>query len=107
MGLLQEWRGFASFAVEYLGMPENAMPLYEKSKVYSKKAVKICHIIMKTGNMGHNINQSYRLKYPKLRVKFITFGRRLKEFAGLASIFPSNSPRFFFTYVFGKTDTIL
>lgn len=31
MGALGEWRAFAALAVEYLGMPVEAMPLYSPS----------------------------------------------------------------------------
>ena len=37
-GLMSEWKAFASLAVDYLGMPSEAMPLYSKNKKWSKKA---------------------------------------------------------------------
>lgn len=43
--LLPEWRAFAAIAVLYLGMPENAMPLFSTEKVWKKKAEKILYII--------------------------------------------------------------
>ena len=33
MGLMQEWKAFASYAVDFLGMPVEAMPLYDDSSV--------------------------------------------------------------------------
>lgn len=102
MGLMKEWKAFAYFAVEYLGMPERMMPLYEKTTTYSRKADLICQIILQTGNMGQNKNNSYRAKYPRLLSYFITFFRRLGEFARLTRIFPNNAPMFFLNYVFHR-----
>ncbi len=40
-GLMSEWNAFAALAVEHLGMPIEAMPLYDSGKKWSKKAEKI------------------------------------------------------------------
>ncbi len=48
-GLMSEWRAFAAVAVNYLGMPIEAMPLYDTSKKWSKKADKILAFILKGG----------------------------------------------------------
>lgn len=40
-GLMTEWKAFAALAVEYLGMPADAMTLYHKSKRWRRKADKI------------------------------------------------------------------
>lgn len=103
MGLMPEWKGFAAFAVEYLGMPVEAMPLYSSAPKYQRKANRICRLVLDTGNMGHNIDQSYRSKYPGLLAKTITFFRRLGEFARLTVIFPENAVGFWGTYVFRRT----
>ena len=99
MDLMPEWKGFASFAVNYLGMPDDAMPLYMDTPRYRRKADRICRLILRTGNMGHNIDQSYRTKYPALVAKAITFFRRLGEFAHLVLIFPENVAGFWARYV--------
>ena len=49
VGLISEWRAFAAVAVNYLGMPIEAMPLYEASKKWSKKADRILAFILKGG----------------------------------------------------------
>lgn len=103
MGLMPEWKGFAALAVEYLGMPVDAMPLYSEAPKYRRKADRICRLVLQTGNMGHNIDQSYRSKYPGLVAKVITFFRRLGGFARLMVIFPENEVAFFATYVFRRT----
>ena len=48
-GLMSEWRAFAAVAVNCLGMPIEAMPLYEASKKWSKKADRILAFILKGG----------------------------------------------------------
>ena len=99
MGLMPEWKGFAALAVGYLGMPADAMPLYSDAPKYRRKADRICRLVLQTGNMGHNIDQSYRTKYPGLVAKAITFFRRMGEFARLTVIFPENAVGFWARYV--------
>lgn len=106
MGLLSEWKAFGAMAVEHLGMPEEAMPLYERSKRYSRKANRICQLVMETGNLGHNKDQSYRTKYPKRIANVITFFRRFGEFARIATIFPIDSPKFFVTYTIDRIKAV-
>lgn len=106
MGLMQEWKAFASFSVDYLGMPVEAMPLYSSDARYSRKAKKICRVIIETGNFGHNKDESYRLRYPRIVEKTITFFRRFGEFVRIATIFPGNTPKFFLTYVFRRVKAL-
>ena len=40
-GLMSEWKAFGVFAVEYLGMPKEAMPFYSDSPKWSIKAKRI------------------------------------------------------------------
>lgn len=102
-GLMSEWIAFAALAVEYLGMPVEAMPLYSDSRCYRKKAERIKEMILKAGNFGHSINdESYREKYSGMVANIITFFRRLKEFARLSLLFPKNGPKFFVNYVLAK-----
>ena len=107
MGLNEEWKAFAVFAVEYLGMPVEAMPLYEKSEKYRRKARKICDLVIEIGNFGHNKDESYRAKAGRVKSFFITFWRRLKEFVRLATIFPQHAPRFFVNYVITRIKVVL
>lgn len=48
---MAEWNAFAALAVDYLGMPVEAMPLYENGKKLSKKANRIVHFIL-NGSQG-------------------------------------------------------
>ena len=126
MGIVSEWQAFGAFAVEYLGLPFTVYRLLlleddvnlndnENQNVNLKpetwnlkpslrrKARRICRVVLEAGNFGHNKDNSYRSKYPKLVEKSITFFRRLGEYARLFAIFPADTPRFFVTYVGRRT----
>lgn len=100
MGLISEWKAFASLAVDSLGMPEDAMPFYDKR--YRRRGEKVLSHVLKRGNQGHNNNQRYRSKLSKPMADAITFFRRIGDFAKFTFIFPIDSPKFFITYVFSK-----
>ena len=95
MGLMSEWKAFGAFAVEYLGIPKEVMPLYSSDKRWKLKAEKICAFILKVGNMGHNRDMSYFEKYPYLVRKVCSLGRRSGNLIRHARIFPMDSLRFF------------
>jgi len=95
MGLITEWRAFGTFAVEYLGMPSSAMPLYSSDKKWKRKAAKICSFIIEVGNFGHNRDMSYYEDKPYLLRKAISFGRRTKDICSHAKIFPIDSLKFY------------
>ena len=94
MGLTSEWKAFGALAVDYLGMPAEAMPLYDASAGWSRKARRICAFILKVGNFGKNRDLSYYRKYPYLVRKTISLGQRLGDLARHALIFPLDSFRF-------------
>lgn len=54
MGLMSEWRAFAAYTVDYLGMPVDAMPLYSSEKKWLKKAKRINDFVLEVGNFGRN-----------------------------------------------------
>ena len=99
-GLMSEWKAFGMFAVEYLGMPAQTMPLLDGRCVIDsrlkRKADRINDFILEVGNFGHNRDTSYYRKYPFLIRKAISFGRRLKDFFRHARVFPIDSIRFLF-----------
>ena len=71
-GLMGEWRGFASLAVEYLGMPAEVMPLFDdRCKRDDLRAKKLIELIL-----GENS------------------GRKAKDTLSIAKIFPINTIRF-------------
>jgi hypothetical protein len=100
MGLLSEWKSFASLAVDYLGMPEEAMPFYDSR--FKKRGSRIMEHVMETGNFGHNKDLSYRAKYSGLAYKMVALWRRFIDFCSFVWIFPLDSPRFFVSYVMRK-----
>lgn len=94
MGLMSEWKAFGAFAVEYLGMPSDAMPFYAGSKKWLKKASKIKDFLLEVGNFGHNRDTSYYSKYPFVIRKAVSFGRRFGDVLRHSRIFPVDSLRF-------------
>lgn len=64
MGVMTEWHSFAYLAVNTLGMPVEAMPLYSPQLKWERKAGKVLDFIFETGYFGHNRNYSYYNKYP-------------------------------------------
>jgi hypothetical protein len=94
-GLMTEWKAFSAFAVEYLGMPSEAMPFYSADEKWKRKADKICAFILEVGNMGHNRDMSHFEKYPYLVRKTCSMGRRCGDLIRHARIFPLDSLRFF------------
>ena len=94
MGLMTEWKAFGAFAVDILGMPCDAMPLYAGSNRWKRKAQRILSFILMSGNMGHNRDRSYR-NYPFLIRKVYSMGRRVGDMLNHARIFPLDSLRFF------------
>lgn len=106
-GLMSEWKAFGAFAVEYLGMPSEAMPLLdvrckkedcrcEIDANLKKKADMICEFILEVGNFGHNRDNSYFQKHSYFVQKCISAWRRVKDLCRHATIFPVSSMRFFF-----------
>lgn len=93
-GLMTEWKAFAAFAVEYLGMPVEAMPLYSSGQKWSKKASKINAFVLEVGNFGHNKVRDYSGK-AYLVTKFISFWNRLGDMLRHFTLFPKDSIVFF------------
>ena len=89
------WKGFAAFAVDYLGMPVEAMPLYSSGKNWKRKADKICSFILEVGNFGHNRDSSYYANESKIMRKAYSFERRCGDMVRHAKIFPIETFRFF------------
>ena len=101
-GLMCEWKALAAFAVDYLGMPVEAMPFYENKLSWHRKAEKICKLVIETGNFGHNKDDSYRRNYSGLAGNYITAWKRFKEFARIAMIFPWNATKFYVSYLINR-----
>lgn len=96
--LMTEWKAFGAFAVNYLGMPVEAMPLIDGNDSHKaslkRKADRICDFVMMSGNFGHNRDMSYYSKYPYIIRKCFSMSQRLGDLLSHARIFPLNSLRF-------------
>lgn len=90
-GLTTEWKAFAALAVDWLGMPDEAMPLYSPNKKWSNKAEKILRFVMESGNFGHNREVA--------QGKIHSVWLKTKDFARHALVFPWDSVKFFFHFI--------
>lgn len=99
MRLVTEWKTFAAFAVERLGMPVEAMPLYDTSNRWERKAKKIEDFVIESGKFGHNreTNHSERSYVSK---KAHSMRRRINDSFHHARIFPLDSMRFMLTIMY-------
>lgn len=107
-GLMTEWKAFAAFAVEYLGMPVEAMPFYNENHTttFKRKAERIMELVLKSEKFVQNRDEDYRERYKGQRRHFITFWVRLKGFARLATIFPVNALKFFVIYTLNRVKAV-
>jgi hypothetical protein len=96
MGLMSEWKAFAAYAVEWLGMPVEAMPLYSASKYWKRKAAYINGFVMKVGNFGHKrMAERGKKKRSYYIGKMCSLFSKAADYARHSVIFPLDSPRFF------------
>ena len=93
MKLLSEWRSFGELAVSFLGMPKEALPLYEEKSIWSRKAERVLSFILETGNFGHNRDSSYHNKYSFVIYKTISFLQTSWDSIRLLFVFPKDTTR--------------
>lgn len=91
--LMSEWRVLGAFAVVYLGMPMEAMPLYSDDVKWKRKAEQVLEFVMACGNFGHNRQIKYSQSYWGEKVHSTI--RKIRDFGRHAAIFPLDSLRFF------------
>lgn len=95
MGLMTEWRAFAAMAVDQLGMPAEAMPLYCSSRRWSRKGERILAFVMECGNFGRN-RKGYAAPAKSYVVrKARSLWRKVRDFGRHMRLFPLDSVRFF------------
>lgn len=107
MGLMSEWKVFSALAVDYLGMPVAAVPLYSSDKKWSRKAEKILEYVLETGNFGHNRDYSFYRNKNYIKRKSISAWNRVKDLSRHAVIFPINSVRFLIGIFFYGISSVL
>lgn len=100
MSLMSEWKAFATLAVEYLGMPVDAMPFYDSDKRWSYKAERIRKFLIRVGNFGHNREDPELANTPFVVRKCISFCCRVVDVVNHMMIFPIDSLCFFPNMVF-------
>lgn len=91
MGLLSEWHAFAALAAGWLGMSQEAIPLYSEKALWKRKSNRIIDFVLLTGNFGHNRDSSYYNKYPYLVGKIISLYWRSMDNIRYFAIFPLDS----------------
>lgn len=90
-GMCSEWNVFTTFAVEYLGMPVEAIPFYSDKACWKKKAKRVLEFVLETGNFGHKRDMEYFQKYPYLVSKAISLWRHCSDVLRYSLIFPLDS----------------
>ena len=100
MGIMDEWKAFATFIHEYLGTPAEVIPLYNKNDNHNanlkKKAERICGFVMEVGNFGHKRNMGNTRKHSFVIDKAISLWWRTKDSFRHLSLFPINSIKVWF-----------
>lgn len=104
MGIMSEWLVFASLAVNILGMPSTAMPLYKDSSLLQKRQKVLLSYIIETGNFGHNRDNTYHIKYPFIVYKTISLWQTTKDCIKMFSVFPWDSFRIWWKLLFCGID---
>ena len=99
---MSEWKVFAAVAVDWLGMPAEAMPLYDPSKCYKRRAKRAVARILRVGDMGQNGEEGAAVKQSKWKASISKFFYRFGEFLNLMTIFPVDALRFFINYLIDK-----
>lgn len=105
-GLLSEWKAFGAYAVDYLGMPAEAMPMYDASLQWKRKARRISTFLLEKGNFGHNRDRSYYTKYPYLVYKAISLWGHIYDSFKRFWIFPLDSLRVFWLILVGGAKAV-
>ena len=92
-GLMMEWRTFAALAVDYLGMPADAMPFYSSDARLQRKASSLMTIIIDAGNFGRNRDARYYHEHCLLVRKSFSFWRITRDFRRHFFLFPKDSTK--------------
>lgn len=91
IGFMPEWKAFAALAVSYLGMPGEAMPLYDASPKWKNKASRVLSIILEAGNFGHNKDLSYYENHSRMGAKVISVWKHTEDSFKVYILFPKHA----------------
>lgn len=97
MGLMSEWKAFAALAVDWLGMPVMAMPLYSSEAKWKRKAERIIGFVMEAGNFGHK--RKHERSGNRIISKVQSAWYKMKDFVRHTLVFPCDSVKFFVHFV--------
>jgi len=103
---MTEWKSFGSFAVCYLGMPEETMPLYSSDKKWQNKAARIKDFIMYMGNFGHNRGNRTLPESSMLKRRMHSLGLYTSDSIQQFRIFPLDSVKVWLRIICGGLSTI-
>ena len=98
MGLMTEWHAFAAMAVDWLGMPAGAMPLYCDSARWSRKGDGILAFVLECGNFGRNRKGYAAPAKSYVGRKARSLWRKVRDFGRHMRLFPLDSVRFFWHF---------
>lgn len=108
MGLMSEWKVFASFAVNWLGMPMEAMPLYyendNENEKLKRKAERICRFVMEVGNFGHNREVKWNDSFNR---RAMLIWHRITDTVKLLRVFPIDAPKFLVNYAWDGVKAVV
>lgn len=96
MGLMTEWKVLASLAVQYIGMPESAIPMFGSNvQEFKWEAARLMDFVLRVGNFGHNREVEWSNGF-KRRKSLIW--HRITDTFKLSFVFPLDAPRFLLNY---------
>ena len=101
-GLMTEWKAFAVLAVENLGMPMEAMPMYDSR--FTVKGERILKFVLESGNFGHKQKRAHSESY--ILRKVFALWRKFKNFYRNFKVFPVDSMKFFCGFVMSGLDAV-
>ncbi len=93
MKLETEWKTLVAFLVEYLGLPEQEAPFFDKT--YCSKTHRVWKNLRNTGNFGRGKPRRYGAKSPYLLRKSESFIRYISNLPDRVLLFPGNSLKTF------------
>jgi len=91
MRLMSEWHVFGAYAVEYMGMPKEAIPFYDADEKWIRKASRIQQFILKTSGINRDKGQEGD---SLLTRKFRTATQRFWHLADHFWVFPLDTVLF-------------
>lgn len=106
-GLMTEWKAFAALAVEYLGMPVEAMPFYLQKKCCHRKAEMIMDYVLDVGNFGNKRDRSYYSKKSRIEAKLLSLRLHTLDFFHHIFVFPMDTTKVWLRILLNGTVAVI